>query len=354
MSPFFQLVQISLGIRDGFDSAVDSDQWARMFKTATRQTLIGVTFKGIERLPLEQQPPVKIKLKWALLAEKIAEANRKIDKHCAEITGIFREMGIRSCILKGQGAALLYPWPEARQSGDIDLWVDLPCRKALPAIKGRWQVGDVCYHHADVKAFTDGTELEVHFRPSWMNSPYGNFKLQRYFSSKSSEQFANESGKGFNQPTCAFNCVFSLVHIYRHLLHEGIGMRQLLDYYFILKASTGQERTAAYRFVAGLKMKKFCGAVMYVLQTFFGLEDEYLLCPADSKYGSFLVDEVMKAGNFGHYDSRNKYRKTQSLPTRIFHRMKHLLRFPGIAGSEVLWAPFFKSVQYIWRKINNY
>lgn len=40
-------------------------------------------------------------------------------------------------------------------------------------------------------------------------------------------------------------------------------------------------------------MKKFTGAVMYVLQIAFALPDAYLICPADEKEGKFLLNEIM-------------------------------------------------------------
>ena len=35
-------------------------------------------------------------------------------------------------------------------------------------------------------------------------------------------------------PTVEFNLIFQLTHIYAHLMNEGIGLRQLLDYYYVL------------------------------------------------------------------------------------------------------------------------
>ena len=35
-------------------------------------------------------------------------------------------------------------------------------------------------------------------------------------------------------PTVEFNIIFQLTHIYSHLMNEGIGLRQLLDYYYVL------------------------------------------------------------------------------------------------------------------------
>ena len=43
-----------------------------------------------------------------------------------------------------------------------------------------------------------------------------------------------EKSVGLAFPSIRFNTVYSLLHIFRHVFHEGIGLRQLLDYYYIL------------------------------------------------------------------------------------------------------------------------
>ena len=35
-------------------------------------------------------------------------------------------------------------------------------------------------------------------------------------------------------PTVEFNLIFQLTHIFSHLMNEGIGLRQLVDYYFVI------------------------------------------------------------------------------------------------------------------------
>lgn len=36
-------------------------------------------------------------------------------------------------------------------------------------------------------------------------------------------------------PTLSFNVIYILSHLYRHVFTEGIGLRQLLDYYFVIE-----------------------------------------------------------------------------------------------------------------------
>ena len=114
--------------------------------------------------------------------------------------------------------------------------------------------------------------------------------------------------EGFFVPSIEFNLVFLLLHIFRHYLYEGVGMRQLMDYYFVLRHSDASQREEAMRVLCDLKVDSFAGALMDVLHTIFGLEEEYMLCTPDKKRGKRLLGIVLEGGNFGH--STEKYKIT--------------------------------------------
>lgn len=80
--------------------------------------------------------------------------------------------------------------------------------------------------------------MEAHFRPLFLDSPLRNHRLQGWF--QLNEQFGVHDAKigdcVIPTPIVSFNAVYQLCHIYRHLFDEGIGLRQLLDYYFVLRA----------------------------------------------------------------------------------------------------------------------
>lgn len=338
-----------------FEKPLTDEEWDGVFSIARKQALVGVINGVVQHLPEDQKPPRRIKIQFALSAEKIASRNRLVDLHAARITSDLRELGFRSCLLKGQGAAMLYPHPEERQCGDIDMWINADHRIAVPILREKWNVPEVFYHHAEVEGLEGRIPLEVHFRPSWMNNPFTNRRLQKYFKDNAPAQFDNfYLDKGFAKPVSGFECVFGMVHIYRHLLQEGIGMRQFMDYYYILSCSSHDDRRNAYRTLCGLGMKKFVPAVMYVMKALFAADDDILLCNADAVYGEFLLDEIFKSGNFGRYDERNHIRSAKNLPERFYLRMKHLSRFTSLAFSEVAWAPAFKTWQLLWRLKNKY
>ena len=190
--------------------------------------------------------------------------------------------------------------------------------------------------HADIAFFTD-IPVEVHFKPSWMFSPYTNFKLQQYFKQKANGQFSNcDKDSGFTHSTVDFDLVFSLVHIYRHVFFEGIGLRQLLDYYHILSHSNIQQRQDAYKVLAGLGMKAFTGGVIWVLSKCFALEKEYYLCSVNERYGKHLLSEILIAGNFGHSAPRYNFKIHDNRLAYGFIQLKRNILFLRYYPSEVL------------------
>ena len=94
---------------------------------AIKQSLIGVILEGAQRLSeseANQKPPLPLLYEWIGHVERIRLHNRQMDQKSAMLTRIFNDRGYKSCVLKGQGATRLYPQPELRQSGDIDIWVE--------------------------------------------------------------------------------------------------------------------------------------------------------------------------------------------------------------------------------------
>lgn len=360
MNIFFELLQIVAGNRKKFSSLPSEEEWRELFDLAEKQTLTGVAFYAIERLPLKQRPPKALLLKWYLATELIKKLNAEMDAKVLKVANRFLRDGFHSVILKGQGIAALYPDASYRTPGDIDIWLEGGRERVLAYLRAIAPECKVVYHHADFLPI-DGTEIEVHSTPSWMNCYFANKTLQNFFRQYAKKIFYNEENiitseegtrcyKSIPVPSLAFNRVFILVHIYRHLFGEGIGLRQLMDYYYVLtQGYTEEERVETLNILKSLKMLRFAGAVMYVLQKVFGMDDKYLLLPPDEKEGRFLLNEILLAGNFGHYDKRIKRVANESALHVFLRRTIRNLRFIRSYPSEVLWAPLFKIWHYFMR-----
>ncbi|GAB6981663.1 nucleotidyltransferase family protein [Prevotella dentasini] len=342
---------------------VSDMNWHALLAFARKQSIVGTCWEGVSRLSdIANKPTEDDILEWMSIVGTIRKRNRQTDKVAAWTTENFRKEGFETCLLKGQGAALLYPDPLLRMPGDVDVWVrpegGQKEKEVIAYVRRFCPKSKACYHHIDFVS-KENIPIEVHYRPQWMNSPIHNHRLQKFFAQEADRQFnhtaelPNGSGS-ISVPTVRFNIVFMLAHVYNHLLHEGIGFRQLIDYYYLLRnrPATDKETNWADLF-RKLGLKSFARAVMWLMQSVFGLEEKYLLDKPDKRLGQLLLNEMTEGGNFGKYDERTLSGTYTSPMAKNVQRILRDIRLMWYFPSECLWEPWFRIYHWIWRKRNN-
>lgn len=235
---FFEFLRFCIGTAQEVPSSLKGADWRVLYAMARKQCLVGVLFDGIKRLPADVGMDKGLLFQWMAQNQTLRKANARLDKAAVEVAEWFGRKGFRTCVLKGQGNALLYPPGMERTPGDIDLWVDGGDRKVVSFVRSLSPDEKVIYHHIGFPEY-NGVEVEVHFRPSFLFCFRHNRRLQGYYERVMDEQFAHKvklGGQGeVAVPKAEFNLIFQLTHIFTHLMNEGIGLRQLLDYFFLLK-----------------------------------------------------------------------------------------------------------------------
>ena len=372
---FVELLQVSLGTRDGLSRVPSSVEWQGLFDEAQRQTVAGILACGIERLPKEQQPPQTILLQWIGLTLQIEQRNALTTKVCGEVVGQMEKDGLRCCVLKGQSNHRYYPegMENRRACGDIDVWSEpnkfqvssfkFQVHKVLEYVDAHWERTGLCWLHCN---FTDksGVPVEVHFHPSFFSRPKYNKRFQSYFSDIE-RCVARDTIDGVEIPVMRVeeDVVYQMNHIYRHLIDEGVGLRQVVDYYWLLRRfqdscfkfqKVAIDREGIKEVVSWLGMRKFAGALMYVLKELLGMPEKYLLCEPSEKDGKFLMEEILMSGNFGHGDPRmGDVTKGGYLKSRIsqaLRRFKRNMRFFSSYPGEVIWEPIVRVEHFAWKK----
>ena len=352
---FFELIRIAIGKQQKFTSLPNAEQWRELYQLSVQHTLAGVTFSAIECLAEEQRPPKDVLLQWYMVKEHIVKANRLLNRRAVETMSYFQKNGFDCCILKGQGIATLYPNPLLRTSGDIDVWLSGGRDRIYDFACDRIGVKDIVYKHIHYPLFDD-VEVEVHPAPGVLCAPIEDYKLQSFFDVCAKEQFGHKielpEGAGcIKAPTDEFNRLYLLLHIYCHLFYEGIGLRQVLDYYYVLRRpATMDSKARTVDMFRNLKMLRFARAMMWVQREVFGLEEEYLLVEPDEKEGCFLLSEIMQAGNFGKYDVRFGHRKHKKLIHHVWSTMKRNWKFLVRYPHEVVWDIPFRTWNFFWRR----
>lgn len=347
MSLFFELIQVALGHRDKLSRTPTVVEWNNILDEATRQAVAGICIAGVDNLPKEQMPPKMLLLEWIGLSERIRQQNSLLDKQTSQIWNQLKEDGFEAAILKGQGVAHEYGrLSDLRQSGDIDIWLKGGYQKICDYVQRTHPTTDVAYHRFHYDYFDD-TEVELHHRPTLMRNLFDDRKLARWYNSFEAGSFVYLKDKGFAVPSLEFNRIFILTHIYRHFLFEGIGLRQVMDYYFVLKNCPAEIKEIAEigKSLKSFRMLRFAEAMMWILHTQLGLEEKYLICGMNEKEGRFVLSEIEQTGNFGYTDSRYTYKYFFKLRRQIVHGAHLLLHYP----SEVIWTPIWLVYHMIWK-----
>ena len=242
---FFAFLRYCLGGKRDMSRVIAGMDWQKLYSFASKQAILGLCFDGIERLGKEypeelKQNPIgrELLMTWMGAAQQIRRQNRKVNRVAAKLYSKFREDGLRCCILKGQGNALMYPNPYSRTPGDIDVWVNASREYLTEYAKCHFKLeDDIRFHHLETTL--DGVPVELHFFPGIMNNPIYNARLQKWFKRNADLQCSNvvclPDGIGeIAIPTTAFNVIYQLTHLYHHFFDEGIGMRQIIDYFLVV------------------------------------------------------------------------------------------------------------------------
>lgn len=359
---FFELIQVAIGRRERLSIEPSASEWQYLYQLSLQHALLGVCCQGMRRLPAGQCPPEDIVVDWVWQTQRIRERNELLSQRSAEACLQLEADGFDACLLKGQGIARLYgALADYRQAGDIDIWVrphDQAVRHArrhiIEYVWARHPATRLRYHHIEHPVFDDA-EVELHFMPIYLNNPLHNHRLKRWFRSQVATQMSHRIAMGeegqVSVPTLEFEQLYLLLHIYKHLFEEGLGLRQLMDYYFVLANAEGHGQMP--QLIRQLRLETLAGAVMYIMREVFGLPDDRLVCPPRKAAGIALLSEIMQSGNFGLYDTR--YDKVDFHPDfaaqlhRFWRKTKRNIALSYYFPQEGLWEPVFRIYHYFWR-----
>ena len=462
---FFEFLQVTIGQRSCMSRALTMGEWKGLYGLLKKHALLGVGYVAIQKLPKEQWPPNAMIMQWVGVAQKIRLLNLELNEECRKVVTRLEHDGIGAVVIKGQSNLENYPEElrEYRNPGDIDLWTKQTNDCGIPmavkqgesveyeyykGVRGIIEYARLqrrvredkspfkpLYYH--VEYHTDkGTEVEMHYRPSFLCSPIRNMRMQRWFKEQFDVCLQNKCRLGFPVLTSSVNVVYQLVHLHRHVFEGGVGLRQLMDYYFALRVwlndvmeckdlqSQGMwseglgtpvmSPSQVMDVIRSFGMGKFAGAVMWVLNEVFGGGNEndndnengprrtrretdggpqaddvgesessefkrklngcpqaddggerelsqinrelkennfepWMICEPNEKEGRRLMEEIMKGGNFGQYDTRDAALKKGGMVKHGVWKLKRVMRLVRSYPEEALWEPVFRVYHLIWR-----
>ena len=361
ITAIFAFLRYFLSYKENMSRIIDGINWQHLYSFAFKQALLGLCFDGIESLGKEYPEELKknpierdLLMAWMGAAQQIHRQNMKVNAVAGKLYSMLREDGLRCCILKGQGNALMYPNAYSRNPGDIDVWVNASREQITEYAKKHFKLGDdIRYQH--IETSVDGVPVELHFFPCTMNNPIYNARLQKWFKRNADLQCSNVVSlpDGIGEiaiPTTAFNVVYQLTHLYHHFFDEGIGMRQIIDYYYVVNTDELLViRDALQKELKYLGLWKFAGAVMYVLHEVLGLPEEKMIAPMGEKRGKLLLAEILNGGNFGQHFTKYGHFTQQGMAKKYFLKIWRNMHFVRFYPAEALSEPIFRTWHFFWR-----
>lgn len=354
---FVNIVRYAFDPSSGKPKGLESVNWFDFFEFVTQHEIAGILYEGMKRLKDEGTPILdEILSMWTRSYDRIEKESIEVFNNSAKLVEFLSRDGLSSCILKGQACALYYPNVYSRTPEGICVWLTTPnyeTKKIIEYVKRKNPRGVAKYNYSYYGKF--GTsDVEVHYRPAYMFNPYNNAKLRAWIASHREEQFAHcielpdEAGT-ISVPTWEFSAVTQLATMFGHALNEGFDLRQVIDYYFLLKSVSDESKKNLP--LNDLGLRKFAEAVMWILHEMLGLEEIYLIAKMDDRRGWILLEEMLRGPQRSVY-FRGKIRtvrKVRKVWLSVKRNLKMLLYYP----SEVAWMPFFRIFHFFWQMRNN-
>lgn len=384
---FWELLQIAVGNRKMLSRIPSNDEWGELRSMASKHNVAGVMFSALERLPQEQVPERRMLMKWYMPIKKILEKNEEMTAACRKVTRMFERDGFETCILKGQGNTYNYNITtdghqvnigRYRKTGDIDVWVwpserlmqhiaksknedviwpvsiDLSKKITVRYVWQRYGWKQVEYHHMVTPMLQD-IVVETHFMPSVFLNPFTQRKAVKWF--EQMRQCRRRVNEGFYIPESRFNAVYQLMHLYRHYLLSRIGLRQMVDYYFTVMSlyADKKDENVVEEVKADIRMlgmQKFLGAMMYIMNVCFGMDDSHLLCKPSMRLGKKLLRELSDVDRIiaeqeKELEPVGMINKGIAFIKRNIAGYRHVMDYP----SESMWATYlYLRMSYDTRK----
>ena len=218
-------------------SGYSADEWTRLFKAAARQGQLAIAWDAVEKLQAEHGSLCRglsreTKIRWALSIKHIEEVHLRQREALKELAGIFAESGMRVMVLKGLGLAEMYPRPEHRECGDLDIY-----------LFGDFEKGNEVMRKMGIAVEYDGTK---HSKFYYKGIPVENHKnflnvtttrvdkdLERELMRILQEQKCGTLDLGgitVDVPPPDFQMIFLTRHAITHFLASGLVLRHLYDF----------------------------------------------------------------------------------------------------------------------------
>lgn len=287
---------------------ISNEDWSSIEQTANQQGVLSMLYLGAK--DNADLFPVEVLKAWRADLLSCIMRNQEVNAVQQQVTGWMQEQGIRAAILKGVSCSMYYPMPETRALGDIDLLIDeenmLAVGEYLKTIGFEKAKSNHTFH---VGYHKEGIALELHYGISKFPDSTGGREAQKFVNEFLDDaRMVELNGMKFPALSESHQALMLLTHMERHLVLEGIGLRQLCDWAVFVNGSAKehwQEKT--------LEMLDKCGLLTFAKVVTKTCVDYLGLIPSkaewcmdiDAKTTQMMMEDIFRSGNMGAAEEDN-------------------------------------------------
>ena len=350
----FVLLKSALWNDESEVRSIHDVDWNEIYKLAKEQCLVGVIADSFRFLD-ERQCSRGEKLRWLAYVVRLERTNREMNLLVGKLFKKFHKTKLSPVLLKGQAFAANYPSPLHRQCGDIDIYFKnrTDCERAVNwAAKVDVEAAESSDNKRERKHFAfsaEGNVVELHYYMCLFENGRLQRRLQEIIDeefSQSSPFFVDIDDEQIESVPPTLSVLHQIIHIARHLLEAGIGLRQICDLaLYIDKYHEKVDKEKLCGYLEELQLSAVAMALGDILVKCLGMEKRKLPFAADERYSDFILNEIFEGGNFGKkkVEYRNGVNGMQRKLQSILYFYKRCKLYQPLMPSE--------SKSYFWNKI---
>ena len=297
---FFELLRVAIGQLDCLSRGPSSQEWNAIYQTARRHGLVGVCYKGVERLfEFGLRVPQDLSLDWMSDAETLREEQELFDTRCRKLVGKLLERKIRATVMNGLGMRLHSDneLQHLLQATSIDVFIDCSMDRAIKFARQTGQQEIHCGYTSLALQAWQNTPVNLHYRVLSVRNTFVNRRIQKWFVQNKDLMFSPCEDDMY-VPSLTMNAICMLQIFQQRLLSGKATMGFLLDYYYVLSELQGEfqpfkDGANLSVTLQTLGMTRFAAGVMWVLRETLALDQKCMLCEPSEEEGRFILRCLM-------------------------------------------------------------
>jgi len=327
-------------------SQLSHTEFEELMEMAGEQTVTGLVGDCLikNNIKLEREDALGLYAKM----KAIEKANARVNENLVSFVNFMERKGIDYIIVKGQVAGSFYPNPDARMSGDVDLYF---VGENYEKIKGlvEQRLGKQLSKLSDgkhVEFEVNGVIFELHDKLSRLatrkHQAYWDQMIDNAILAGTDTVMIN--GKEIKTLSATYNAMYIFVHLFYHMTASGVGLRQLCDWARVLynpnlNDNHNVDANRLEEILKELGYLKAYKAMGAFLVEYLGLPEEqfpFVLTEKDRKWVEIIKKNILKRGNFGRTGRKVKNLGVLHSMETGYLNMAQTLTFYRLAPKEVL------------------